>query len=99
MLQNRFNIGNNTALVIGPVGRNAELGTDIALKGGIFTYSRAKGLFAGIGLKGVAITPNKDANRSYYGEGLTVRDILIQGKAEPSPQAKELIQTITEFTE
>ena len=99
MLKNKFNVGTNTALVVGPVGRNAELGTDIQLKGGIFTYSRSKGLFAGIGLKGLAITPDKKANRTYYGEDLTVRDILIHGKAEPSERAKELIETVSEFTE
>ena len=98
MLQNKLNVGNNTALVIGPVGRNAELGADITLKGGIFTYSRAKGLFAGIGLKGVAINFNKEANKAYYGEVMTARDILLENKAGLSDPAKSLIDTVAEFT-
>ena len=98
MLKNKFNVGTNSALVVGPVGRNAELGTDITLKGGIFTYSRAKGLFAGIGLKGLSIEPNKSANNSYYGQGLTVKDILMYGKVKPSKPAVKLISTITKHT-
>jgi len=98
MLKNKLNVGNNTALVIGPVGRNAELGTDIQLKGGIFTYSRAKGLFAGIGLKGVVINFDKEANKTYYGSKLTAREILLEGKVEPSAFAKTLMETIAGFT-
>ena len=98
MLENKFNIGTNSALVIGPVGRNAELGADITLKGGIFTYSRAKGLFAGIGLKGLAISPNKGANEAYYGSGLTVRDILMKGGVKPTPEAQKLIKTVSKHT-
>ncbi|MEA3305818.1 MAG: lipid-binding SYLF domain-containing protein [Candidatus Omnitrophota bacterium] len=98
MLKNKLNVGTNTALVAGPVGRNAELGTDITLKGGIFTYSRSKGLFAGIGLKGLSIAPDKEANQSYYGPKLTERDILIHGKAKLSKPAKRLIETVTKLT-
>ncbi len=98
MLENKLNVGTNTALVAGPIGRNAELGTDITLKGGIFTYSRAKGLFAGIGLKGLAIEPNKAANETYYSQDLTVRDILMHGKAAPSAPATKLINTISKYT-
>ena len=99
MLENKFNIGTNSALVVGPIGRNAELGTDVTLKGGIFTYARAKGLFAGIGLKGLSISPDKEANDSYYGEGLTVRDILMKGEAETSEAGKDLIKIVNDVTE
>ena len=98
MLKNKLNVGTNTALVAGPIGRNAELGTDITLKGGIFTYSRSKGLFAGIGLKGLSISPDKEANNSYYGGELTVRDILINAKVKPSASAKKLINIVTKHT-
>ena len=98
LLQNKLNVGTNTALVAGPIGRNVELGADITLKGGIFTYSRAKGLFAGTGLKGIVISPNKAANSLYYNQELTVRDILMHGKAKPSAQAKKLIKTISSHT-
>ena len=98
MLKNKFNVGTNSALVIGPIGRNAELGTDITLKGGIFTYSRAKGLFAGIGLKGLAITPNESANSQYYGPELSVRDILMKGRVEATPEAQRLIKTVSKHT-
>lgn len=98
MLKNKLNVGTNTALVAGPIGRNAELGTDITLQGGIFTYSRAKGLFAGMGLKGLAISPKDSANASYYNPDLTVREILMQDRVEPSKEASGLIKTISRYT-
>jgi len=98
MLKNKLNVGTNTALVAGPIGRNAELGTDITLKGGIFTYSRSKGLFAGMGLKGLSISPKAGANSAYYGEGLTVRNILIDRKGETSKEAEKFIKTVTKLT-
>ena len=98
MLDNKINVGTNSALVLGPVGRNAELGADIALKGGIFTYSRSKGLFAGIGLKGLAIDSNSKANDSYYTPGISTRDILMYGKVKPSEGAQRLITTISKHT-
>ena len=98
MLDNKINVGTNSALVIGPVGRNAELGADIALKGGIFTYSRSKGLFAGIGLKGLAIDSNNKANDSYYTPGISTRDILMYGKVKPTKEAQNLIATISKHT-
>jgi len=99
MLKNKISVGTNTALVAGPIGRNTELGTDIQLKGGIFTYSRSKGLFAGIGLKGLSIETNKAANMSYYKDDITHRDILINNKVKPTESGQKLIETITKHTE
>lgn len=98
MLDNKINVGTNTALVAGPVGRNAELGADITLKGGIFTYSRSKGLFAGIALKGIAISPNNAGNKAYYGAELNAREILMEGKAKPTKETEELIKIISTNT-
>ncbi|NQT07127.1 MAG: lipid-binding SYLF domain-containing protein [Candidatus Omnitrophica bacterium] len=98
MLANKLNIGTNTALVAGPIGRNMEMGADIMLKGGIFTYSRAKGLFAGMGLKGLSIDEDKGANALYYGKELSARDILINSKVKATPKGKELIDTFTKHT-
>jgi len=98
MLDNKLNVGTNTALVVGPVGRNAELGADIKAKGGIFTYSRSKGLFAGVGLKGLSITPDEAANEKYYGVGATARGILTGGKAIPAGKAKALARTLKKLT-
>ena len=99
MLKNKISVGTNTALVAGPIGRNAELGTDIQLKGGIFTYSRSKGLFAGIGLKGLSIAVDKASNMSYYKDDITHRDILINNKVKPTESGQKLIDTITKHTE
>ncbi len=98
MLKNKISVGTNTALVAGPIGRNTELGTDIQLKGGIFTYSRSKGLFAGIGLKGLSIEVDKAANMSYYKDDITHRDILINKKVKPTESGQKLIDIITKHT-
>lgn len=98
MLQNKLNVGSNYALVAGPVGRNAELGADITLKGGIFTYSRSKGLFAGIGLKGIVIEQRKSVNTAYYGKDVTARDILLNNKVEASEAGSEFISTVKKYS-
>ncbi|MBN1871244.1 MAG: lipid-binding SYLF domain-containing protein [Candidatus Omnitrophica bacterium] len=99
MLKNKINVGSNAALVAGPVGRNAEMGADITLKGGIFTYSRSKGLFGGIGLKGLNISAKDNANNSYYGKDFTAREILIEGKVKATGAAMKFMDTIKKNTE
>jgi len=99
MIQNKINVGGDAALVAGPVGREAEAGSDIMLKGGIFTYSRSKGLFAGIALKGMSIYADKAANMRYYRDDVTARDILINNKVKPTEKTQELIDIIKKYTE
>lgn len=98
VLKNQINVGGNAALAAGPIGRDAQMNTDIMLKGGIFTYSRSKGLFAGISLKGASIYPDKAANMRYYADDVTARDILVNNKVTPSEQAKKLIETVEKYT-
>jgi lipid-binding SYLF domain-containing protein len=94
ILQDKFTVGTDAAASAGPVGRNAEIGTDILLKAGILSYSRSKGLFAGITLKGAVIAPDNKANELYYGKKLLVEEILMGNKVKPSKKAQELIDTI-----
>ncbi|MDT5121043.1 MAG: YSC84-like protein 1 [Acidobacteriota bacterium] len=74
LLEDKFEIGGEGSVAAGPVGRAASASTDAQLKAGIISYSRSKGLFAGLELKGVVINPDNDDNRAVY--GLTARDIL-----------------------
>lgn len=83
LLEDKFEIGGETSIAAGPVGRDASASTNLTLDAGILSYSRSKGLFAGVALKGVAITPDNDLNRAYYGK--TGREILDQGLRAPSP--------------
>lgn len=76
MLSNKFQIGGDMAAVAGPVGRHASLGTDWKADSQILTYSRSKGLFAGIALTGAVIQQDMDSTRDIYGKKLTQRFIL-----------------------
>jgi len=70
-------LGADASATAGPVGRKAEVGTDVLLRSAVFAYSRSKGLFAGISLDGSVIGMDDNANRKVYGEHLTGADILL----------------------
>jgi lipid-binding SYLF domain-containing protein len=75
LLQGKLKIGADASATAGPVGRKAEVGTDILLKSAIYSYSRSKGLFAGIALDGAVIQLDNDANKSVYGKKSVAADL------------------------
>jgi lipid-binding SYLF domain-containing protein len=75
LLKGKLKIGADAAATAGPVGRKAEVGTDILLKSAIYSYSRSKGLFAGIALDGAVLQLDDDANKSVYGKKSVAADI------------------------
>lgn len=88
-------LGGNVSLAAGPVGRNAEAAGAASLKGvaGIFSYSKTKGLFAGVSLEGSAIIERKDANTKLYGRPVAARDLLL-GSERPPAQAAPLMNIL-----
>ena len=84
LLSNEFKIGADASVAAGPVGREAAAATDIQLRAQILSYSRARGLFAGITLNGSAIREDEDANKRFYNAPLRTRQIVLDAKA-PSP--------------
>jgi SH3 domain-containing YSC84-like protein 1 len=74
LLSDKFQIGGEIGVAAGPVGRTASAATDAQLKAEILTYSRSKGLFAGVDLNGTAITPDNNLNEAVY--GMKAREIL-----------------------
>ncbi|ORY61254.1 uncharacterized protein BCR38DRAFT_348172 [Pseudomassariella vexata] len=85
-------LGGNVSIAAGPVGRNAEAAGAASLKSvaGIFSYSKTKGLFAGVSLEGSAIIERRDANEKMYGQRLTALQLLT-GSIRPPPQAAPLM--------
>src|SRR5215831_19381610 len=81
ILKGKVKLGADASATAGPVGRNAEVGTDVLLRSAVFAYSRSKGLFAGISLDGSVIGIDDSANRKIYGNNVTGEDILL-GKPE-----------------
>ena len=86
LVSNQFKIGANASVAAGPVGRDAQAATDIQLRAQILSYSRARGLFAGVTINGSTIRQDVDANARFYGSRLTTREIVFEGKAgTPDP--------------
>jgi len=90
-LQNKYKLGADAAIAAGPVGAQATAATEIMLKGGIFSYSRSKGLFAGVSLEGAAMGSHFDLNRAYYGTTSSPTSILHEHLDTP-PSGKRLIE-------
>jgi hypothetical protein len=88
-------LGGNVSIAAGPVGRNAEAAGAASLKSvaGIFSYSKTKGLFAGVSLEGSAIVERKDANAKLYGRPVSARELLSGGE-QPPPQAAPLLSIL-----
>jgi lipid-binding SYLF domain-containing protein len=82
ILKGKVKLGADASATAGPVGRNAEVGTDVLLRSAVFAYSRSKGLFAGISLDGSVIGIDDSANRKIYGNNVTGKDILLGNAVE-----------------
>ena len=84
LVNNEFKIGADAGVAAGPVGRDASASTDVSMRAEILSYSRSRGLFAGINLNGASISADEDANKRFYGKPLKTADIIFQGMAGPS---------------
>ena len=80
LLSDEFTLGGDASVAAGPVGRQAGAETDLKLNAQILSYSRSKGLFAGLELKGLVIKADKDDMRDVYGAGITAREVLKDNK-------------------
>ncbi|HEX6214089.1 MAG TPA: lipid-binding SYLF domain-containing protein [Vicinamibacterales bacterium] len=88
LVKNQFKIGADAAVAAGPVGRDASASTDIQLRAQILSYSRARGLFAGVTLNGSTIRQDRDANERFYGVGYRTGQIVFDGLGgSPEPVA------------
>jgi len=96
MLHNKFKIGGDAAASAGPVGRNAQAGTDWKLGAEFLTYSRSKGLFAGIDLDGTVLSQNEDDTRTFYGTDIHF-DSLLKGSTPVPPSARPFVRTVAKY--
>lgn len=94
LLKGKVQIGADASAAAGPVGRKAAIGTDVLLRTAIFTYSRSKGLFAGVSLDGSAITIDDDGNRRVYGRNVTGGDILVRGTVHANSIVEPFMMTL-----
>jgi lipid-binding SYLF domain-containing protein len=91
LYNDKLELGGEAGATAGPVGRAAEIGTNLTFDSPIYSYSRSKGLFAGIALKGTVMTIDDSANHKVYGKGVTGRDILLGGTVPASPVVKPFL--------
>ena len=75
-------------MAAGPVGRDASAKTDVSMRAEILSYSRARGLFAGISLEGSTIRPDDDANKRIYGEKISAKDIVLENETQTPSSAE-----------
>jgi lipid-binding SYLF domain-containing protein len=96
LLKSKFKIGGDVAAAAGPVGRDTQAATNWKLQSELLTWSRSKGLFAGIDLNGVAVFENNDDTTAFYGSPHTFEQIL-KGSVLPPDAAKPFVRTVAKY--
>jgi SH3 domain-containing YSC84-like protein 1 len=91
ILSSKVKLGGDASAAAGPKGRTAEASTDVTLRAEILSYSRARGLFAGISLAGSTVRPDNRANEQVYKKDLTAQDIIFKGAVPVPPAAQQFI--------
>jgi len=94
ILASKVKLGGDAAVAAGPVGRDASAESDVSLRAEILSYSRSRGLFAGVSLEGSTIRPDNGDNRRVYGKNISARDIVLSGKVAVPPAAEKFISTL-----
>ena len=94
VLSTKVKLGADASAAAGPKGRDASAETDVAMRAEILSYSRARGVFAGISLEGSTLRPDNDANAKLYGAEHPAKDIVLKGVVAPPPAAGKLLATL-----
>jgi len=97
LLSSKFKLGADASAAAGPVGRDAAADTDVKMRAEVLTYSRARGLFAGIDLSGAALTQDKDETRLLYGSFVPFADIL-SGKVEATAASEPFLAAVRKYS-
>lgn len=96
ILKSKVKLGADASAAAGPKGRNASAETDVTMRAEILTYSRARGLFAGVSLAGSSVRPDRDANVRVYGKNLEAESIVFKGAVAVPPSAQKLIAMLNQ---
>ena len=94
ILSSKVKLGGDASAAAGPVGRSASAETDVTMRAEILSYSRARGLFAGISLEGSTLRPDNGANKNLYGKEVSASDIVFKKAVPVPPSAKVLLATL-----
>ena len=94
LLRSQFTLGADAAVAAGPVGRTGSAGTDLRLHAEILSYSRTRGLFAGVSLEGAVVKQDKDGNQNLYGERVEAKRLLLEGAYAVPPPARGFLSVL-----
>jgi lipid-binding SYLF domain-containing protein len=97
LLKNKVKLGGDASAAAGPVGRNAQAGTDWKLNAELLTYSRAKGLFAGIDLSGDEVSQNVEDTTTFYNGANNSFESILKGNVAVPPSAKPFVRTVAKY--
>lgn len=94
ILSSKVKLGGDASIAAGPVGRDASADTDAYMRAEILSYSRTRGLFAGVSLEGSTLRPDDDATADVYGRRLTAREIVLDGHIGVPPSGRHLVSVL-----
>jgi SH3 domain-containing YSC84-like protein 1 len=97
LLNNQFKLGGEASVAAGPVGRTSSAQTDVLMTAEILSYSRSRGVFAGLSLEGATLRQDLDANKDLYGKTMTNKEI-IEGNPKAPAAAKDLIAELNKYS-
>jgi len=97
LLSDKFKLGADASVAAGPVGRNASGATDVKLNAEVLSYSRAKGVFAGVSLSGAVVQADKSGDQAMYGDAVD-RQQIMQGTVQTPSSAEPLIHELEAYT-
>ena len=98
LLKDKFTIGAEASAAAGPVGRTTQAGTDVLMHAQILSWSRSRGLFAGVSLEGIVVAQDKDDNADLYGKPLEAREILTSNSVPVPGAARSFVNTTGQYT-
>jgi lipid-binding SYLF domain-containing protein len=94
ILSSKVKLGADASVAAGPKGRDTEADTDVSMRAEVLTYSRARGVFAGVSLEGSTVRPDNDGNEAVYGQKMAAKDIVLKGAVPPPASAASLLGTL-----
>lgn len=98
VMSSKVKLGADASVAAGPVGRATSAETDVVMKAEILSWSRSRGVFAGISLEGSTLRSDNGANKAVYGKDLTAREIVRQGEVKPTEAGKPLVDLLDKTT-
>jgi lipid-binding SYLF domain-containing protein len=96
LLSSKFKLGADASVAAGPLGRTANAATDPTMRAEILSWSKARGVFAGVSLSGSTLREDRDVNKSLYGQDLGTRDVT-SGKVTAPAEAKDLLNILAKY--